>query len=402
MASISPEKRALILRAIQSGKSHSEIAKTLGVSKSTVSAVRNDKKAEPRDRVLDLEAEVAHLREERNAERKRASESARERGLFQSIVELLSDNITAIKPLSGAPPRKPKKGAIQEACVMHLSDGHHDEVVRPEEVGGLEKHDFSVSCCRAEQYVETVIDWTQNTLSPKFHFQDLYVLAYGDHTSGEIHNHVPRSAFQNQFKNCLAIGKLHSFMYRDLAGFFEKIHVVYLSGNHARRSKKKDYTGAQDNWDYLIAEIARLYCSDLERVDFLIPDSFSANIEIEGVGCNVFHGDDVPSYNSIPWYGLQRRQRNLCALPAAGPRVRYYFCGHFHKPSSLGDVDGEMLINGPWVATDAYSYNRFAGYTEPTQWVHGMNKKYGISWRLNVNLRSSREAEGPKRYIIEL
>ena len=29
---------------------------------------------------------------------------------------------------------------------MHLSDGHHDQVVRPEEVGGLEDYSFPVSC----------------------------------------------------------------------------------------------------------------------------------------------------------------------------------------------------------------------------------------------------------------
>ena len=70
---------------------------------------------------------------------------------------------------------------------MHLSDGHHDQVVRPEEVGGLEDYNFPVSCCRAERYVDTVVEWTQDTLAPKFYFPVLWVLAYGDYTSGEIH-----------------------------------------------------------------------------------------------------------------------------------------------------------------------------------------------------------------------
>ena len=103
-----------------------------------------------------------------------------------------------------------------------------------------------------------VVEWTQDTLAPKFYFPVLWVLAYGDYTSGEIHKACERSYYRNQFKNCLAIGQLHALMYRDLAAHFEQVHVLYLAGNHGRRTPKKDYLGANDNWDYLVAEVARL------------------------------------------------------------------------------------------------------------------------------------------------
>ena len=176
---------------------------------------------------------------------------------------------------------------------MHLSDGHHDQVVRPEEVGGLEDYNFPVSCARAERYVNTVVEWTQDTLAPKFYFPVLWVLAYGDYTSGEIHKACERSYYRNQFKNCLAIGQLHALMYRDLAAHFEQVNVLYLAGNHGRRTPKKDYLGAHDNWDYLCGEVARLHCRELGNVHFSIPDAWSANVNINGVGFNVSHGDDV-------------------------------------------------------------------------------------------------------------
>jgi hypothetical protein len=189
-------------------------------------------------------------------------------------------------------------------------------------------------------------------------------------------------------------------MYRELAAYFSKVCVVYVPGNHGRRSIKKDHHGAHDNWDYLIGEIAKLHSSDLENVEFIIPNSFSCNLDINGVGFNVFHGDDVRGALGIPYYGLQRRQRNMLALSHAqqGPRIRYFCCGHFHKPGSLGDMDGDMIVNGPWVATDAYAYNSFAGYTEPSQWLHGVKPSQGITWRLDVKMR--RENETPKRFLI--
>jgi len=82
-------------------------------------------------------------------------------------------------------------------------------------------------------------------------------------------------------------------MYCDLAPYFEQITVVYVPGNHGRRTQKKDHHGAHDNWDYLIAEIAELHCVDHENIEFVIPKAFSINLSIEGIGFNIFHGDDV-------------------------------------------------------------------------------------------------------------
>jgi hypothetical protein len=227
--------------------------------------------------------------------------------------------------------------------------GHHAE-----ETLGFEHHDFPIACARAEQYVNTVIDWTQDTLSPKFDFRVLWIPAYGDHTSGEIHGHGQRSYYRNQFKNCLAIGQLHSLMFRDLASYFDQVNVVYLSGNHGRRSTTKDYHGAQDNFDYLIGEMARLHCRDLKNVSFLIPNAYSVNLDINGVGFNFSHGDDVKGNGGIPFYGMIRRQKGFSALHAMSgqQRVRYFCMGHHHTLSSLSDLDGELVVNGAWVGTD--------------------------------------------------
>ena len=267
-------------------------------------------------RILELEAEVIHLTDERNRERVKNKASAKTQGLFRAISLEMDERIKPFKALPSQFECNPK-AQIVEHCVMHLGDGHHDQVVRPEEVGGLEDYNFPVSCCRAERYVNTVVEWTHNTLAPKFYFPVLWVLAYGDFTSGEIHRACERSYYRNQFKNCLAIGQLHALMYRDLAAHFEQVNVLYLAGNHGRRTPKKDYLGAHDNWDYLCGEVARLHCRELENVYFTIPDAWSANININGVGFNVSHGDDVRSNLGIPWYGMVRRQKGLIALGAA-------------------------------------------------------------------------------------
>jgi hypothetical protein len=346
-----------------------------------------------------LRAEVLHLKEERNLLRRELKTATRNIGLFDAVV----DEVRA-KPMKALPSARAKyqKGKIiEESLVIHLSDGHHDQVVSPEDTGGLEEYNFDISCCRAEKYIDTTLKWTQETLQ-QFRFPSVTVLAYGDHTSGELHGHVPRSHFKNQLQNCLAIGKLHALMLRDLAPYFEQVNVVYVSGNHGRRSTKKDYNGPCDNYDYLIAKIAEMQCSEIENINFSIPNAFSVNVDICGIGFNIAHGDDVRSAMGVPWYGLERRRHRLIALNTlqSGPPVRFFCGGHFHRPGTTAELNGEMIINGAWLGSDSYAFNAFSGYTEPTQLIHGVNEK-GITWRLPVRMKCEYEARGPKRYRVE-
>ena len=356
-------------------------------------------------RIIELETEVEALRSERHHAREQYRASRRELGLFRAVVEEMETRVTPIKPFKNLKPHgRRKNGLINETLVMHLSDGHHDQTVKLDECGGLEEYDFPTSVRRGERYVEKLLHYTQETLGKTYRFPDLWVLAYGDHTSGEIHNAVQRSFFRNQFKNSFAIGQLHGCMFAELAPYFDNINVVYVPGNHGRRSHKKDYHGAHDNWDFVVGKTAEAHCRYHDNINFTIPDAFCANLNIADVGVQIFHGDDVQGAMGIPWYGLERRTRRVASLhQAAGlPRVRYQVCGHFHKPAMIGDLDGELLINGPWLATDAYSYNKFNGYTEPSQWLHGINAEDGITWRMGVHLRNRMQyKEKPSRYQID-
>ncbi len=389
-------------------KAQGDVAKQFGISRSMVSDIvtgrayptvtRPDEAAG--ETIRGLEAEITHLKDELRSERKKSQSNSRIEGLFASIAKELENKVQPFKALPDARKRKPSS-AVEEHLVVHISDGHHDQVIRPSEVGGLEEYDFRVSCARAEHYVESIIKWSQETLA-NFTFPNLTVLNYGDATCGEIHRAVERSYFRNQFNNSLAIGKLYALMYRDLAPFFDSVRVVCLSGNHGRRTPKKDYYGANDNWDYLVHKTAALHCGDLKNVQFVVPDAWSANVEINGQWVNVSHGDDVRSNGGVPFYGMQRRQKNLVALSGVSnlPRIRYFVLGHHHVSAALADVEGELLINGAWPGTDPFAFNALAGYREPVQLVHGMHHRNGVTWRLPIKLRHDGEKRGPKRYEI--
>jgi hypothetical protein len=416
---IDPELENKIKEELEStNKSHVDIGLEYNISSGVISKIKRKysiqrpvapriitkiKSIDPTDeKILKLERKVISLKDERN-NLKRAYEAAqRKNGIFQALAEEIKSVVTPIEPLPTAPKIRYSGKRIQESLVMHLSDEHATDVVLPHQVGGLENYNFQVALKRAETYVDSVIKFTQRILKP-YEFETLYILANGDHNSGEIHNAVDNSEYRNIFRNCLATAQMQALMIRDLAPYFKFIKVIYTPGNHGRKTNKKDYYGPRDNWDYLIAETAFAYCRDLVNVEFLIPDSFSINLEIEGHGFHVAHGDDIKSWAGIPWYGIERKTRRLSALNCSSDKRVDYFCfGHFHNAAMQAALRGETIINGAWVATSPYVYNSLSTFTEPTQLIHGVHKDFGVSWRLHVKLRTANEAAGPTRYNVIL
>jgi len=357
------------------------------------------------ERIVDLEAKLLKVTNEKAELRRDYKAALLNRGIYRALAEEMQALITPFDALPAAEPRHytSKDRVVDETLVIHLSDEHADEVVEPHKVGNLETFNFPIALCRAENYVDSIIDWTQHTLT-NHRFKRAVILSNGDHTSGQIHNGEGRSYHGNMFKNALAIGQMQALMVRDLAPFFEKVDVVCLSGNHGRRTEKKNYDGARDNWDYMISEIASMHARDIKNVKFHIPDCWSLILDIEGYGFCVAHGDDIKSWNGIPYYGIERKTRRLVSLHnSIGKRVHYFVFGHFHAMTMAADLKGETIINGAFPATDPYSYESFSGYREPMQLIHGVHPKYGITWRFPVKIKDeSREARGPRRYSILL
>lgn len=406
-----------IKRAINAGLlTQKEIGKKYGCTRSTVSDIatgRIHKNVEPaitrvkpiggqpngdiETQNLSLVGTVETLREERNLLRRQLRSASKSYNIFESLVGQLEERIIPLKPKGSVyiPKRSPD---VEETLVLHLSDGHHDQIILPEEVNGLENYNFLVSTRRGEVLVDSVIKFSQQTLC-NFQFPKLVILAYGDHTSGTIHDAEKKSFFQNQFKNTLAIGQLHACMIRDLAPYFEEVEILYLPGNHGRRTPKKEYTdGAHNNWDYLVARLAEDYCGDLDNVVFHIPNAYSAILDINGFNFHVSHGDDISSSMGQPWTGLRKRHERMS--PIHGNQIDYYACGHHH---TRGDVEGngvEYLTNGSWPATDQYAYNKLGVAGTPSQLLHGVHPKRGVTWRLPVQLRTDDELDGPKFYNI--
>lgn len=322
--------------------------------------------------------------------------------LADAITSACATYIQPLPPLRGYKPTKVKKGAKLEHVVMHLSDEHADQVVHLKDTFNQEIYNFERAMRRGERYVEQVIEYTQQMFSNRI-FPVLWILAYGDHVSGEIHGSTQHSTFQSPTLNAFAVGDLHAQMIRELAPYFEKVNVVYVPGNHGRMTPKKDYNGPENNWDFVVGTFAKARCSDLSNVEIEIPRTFQAIVKILGWNFVISHGDDIRAWGGLPFYGISKRNQKLQAiLSKADIEPHYRVMGHFHQPASLSDAMGATIINGSWRATDAWTINSIMAYNRPMQLLNGVSEADGMTWQIPIYLRPKKveRVEKPLRYTV--
>jgi hypothetical protein len=346
-------------------------------------------------------SKMQRLTDRAKYDRKRLRVSLRNEDIIRECAEIGAAETTAFKPVK-IPTLSKRKEAVEETLVVLLSDGHHDQVVRAEEVNGLENYNFPITLRRGERFVDTILKFAKQTLVG-YDFNRLVLLSLGDSTSGEIHDAERRSAFGNQFKNSLAIGAFHAAIIRDLAGHFPQVDVVCTSGNHGRRTTRKEYAGgAHNNWDYMCNRVAQQHLINQPNVSFDIPNSWDTIVDIEGFSFHCSHGDDVAASGGNPWNGLQTLHKTNSGIHRGSDQgqpfcdakaIDYYCIGHYH---TLGSVDGNgvgYLCNGAWLGTDQYAYQSLRVAGRPQQLMFGVHKDHGKTWSLPIHLDGRDNAE---------
>jgi len=394
------ESRNIEMKCLQlAGWNTRDIAEKFSLNVGHVSRILRDTSfdGDPQDA-----AKLQHLKDAATYAKSRLRTDLRSEGLIQEAAEIAATSIKPFKPVP-TPKFKPRKKAIQETLVLVLSDGHHDQVVRSEEVGGLEHYNFPISCRRGQSLVDSTIKYAKQTLVG-YDFKRLVVLSLGDNTSGSIHEAERRSAFGSMFKNSFAIGALHALMLRDLSAHFPVVDVFAVAGNHGRLTHTKEYgaNGPHNNWDYAINKVAQSLCHDLSNVSFNLPNSWDSVVDVEGYGFHISHGDDVASTGGNPWTGLAKRHNRQSGIHRgkdsrqsfrdARP-VDYAVIGHHHTEGFTTGNGVGFICNGAWLGTDQYAYQKMGVAGTPSQWIFGVHKDHGATWRLPVQIATQDDLE---------
>lgn len=305
------------------------------------------------------------------------------------ILEHLNSSISSLpKVRQPAFPKKRNEKTAEEALLL-LSDIHAGEVVRKDEMRGLNEYNMDICNRRLKALVETITDLAINKLSG-YQFQKLNIFMLGDMVSGMIHEEL-MEVEGNIVTWTTDLAFIMAQMVRELLMIFPVIDITGVVGNHGRLHKKPRFKERYVNWDYICYQFLSLLLAEeikAGRVKCTFPTSFWTDKEIQGYRWLILHGDNIVSWMGIPWYGIIRATHKLKELQATQNTIFHFLAlGHFHNLGTLDMMKGEMIINGSVIGGNEYALGKMYTTSQACQMFAGVHKKHGLTWRYRIDLQ---------------
>lgn len=341
---------------------------------------------------VDRERERIERTRSLRAEREQLQAVAGERSLRAFLETAIGDAAAAFPPPTPYRPPAETPGTTTEQMLLFLSDWHAYETIAPERTLGLGGHDADRLGRKVRRVVDSAIRIKGRLERGGWRFPSLAVALGGDMISGSIHETERHSDAPNVVQAAWGCGLLLAHALRDLAAHFGEVHCVGVVGNHgrlpdARRVQQKDPTRS---WDWLIYQVARLSLRDVPWITWQLPEAYSAIFDLAGWGFYLNHGHEIKSTFSIPFYGIDRKVRNLRGvLERTGRSPDYYLFAHFHSPGGIRNY----VVNGSLQGPSEFGVEGLGVADPPSQWLFGVHPDHGLTHRWE--LHSGPGVEGP-------
>lgn len=334
------------------------------------------------------------LKEERAA-RRTAEDRLRDATEKLSVIQGVK---TSIVPALNWKARKPEIGkATVLTPLLFTSDFQCGEVIKPDEVDGLNRYDKDVFAERYRVLIERSIGLA-NTHVGNAAFPGIVYMRGGDAISGEIHEELART---NDLSSCPAVAWLvrhEAEGIRQLKAKFGKVRVISIPGNHGRTTLRPQSKGYVDfNYESMIAWWLETLFADDPAVTFFIPRSGDAYFDVEGWKVLASHGDRMGSRGGMGFVGpaatIARGHKKLYDnWTMTGRRVDLILTGHLHTSLKLELGYG----NGALAGYGEYARDIRATPDAAKQWLLFFHEREKISHQFEVRL-----SEFPRRIVQE-
>lgn len=304
--------------------------------------------------------------------------------------------VEQIEELDPTPPKwlspANAKSAHHAIPVSILSDCHFDEVVNPNEIGGVNSYNREIATMRLEKYFQTHIKLCRDYLSGVTYDGTVLMLG-GDMFSGDIHEELVQTNEDTILGSMLYWSEMLAAGIDMFADEYGKVHVPVVVGNHGRRTRKpRMKLRAKDNFDWFLGQLLARQFKDDKRVTFDIPESADCLVKVYDVDHMLTHGDQFRGGSG--WGGIfspiqrgdqKKRQRQ----EAIDQSYDVMVMGHFHQLI----WGGGFIVNGSNKGYDEYAFISNFGYEVPRQALWLVTPENGMGWQTAINTQD-RKAEG--------
>lgn len=380
---IGPAKEAAIRAAILKGIANPDIVKSLGVSERPVLRI----KREMREAGL-LEDQTEYEVEARDAAfwKRKATDAVRRAEDAEHALRELAG--LAKRPIAQPNWTIPKSGKPGRAIgLIHLSDLHVGEVVRPEEIGGVNEYSSAIFKARIRRMfaasVEILPRWASDC-----RLEGIALALNGDLISGDIHDELRRTnALTAHEQVDLATDEIAAGI-SQLADRFGNVVAYVTPGNHGRSTEKTHAKRmAALSYDTLIGNmLARHFGSD-KRITINVASGADIRFKLFDHMVRQTHGDSMGTGGGQGFAGPELpivrggKKIKLAAL-ATGQHDDILLTAHYHTSSNPGSI----LANGSVVGYSEYSLRIRATPEPPMQWLALVHERWGLRERMPVVL----------------
>ncbi len=323
------------------------------------------------DALIDEATERGELRRRLADERERSK--ALEEALTAARKSLdLMDGVSHARP---CPPRwvaSKAKGKHPATPALLFTDAHYDEVVRPEEILGLNKYDREIAYQRTDRAFKGAVKVCRDYITG--HTYDGFVLLLGgDNLTGDIHEELKETNQATVIESLIYWLEPMLAGIKMLADEFGKVHIESVPGNHPRTTRKpRAKLRAKDNYDWLMAQlIARELKAD-KRVTVRVTESADALVSIYDTRILLTHGDQFRGGSGISaalspmLLGEHRKTKKHASAARHGGEDMTYdlmVMGHFHTRYILPRV----IVGGCLVGYNEYAFLSNFEFAPPSQ-----------------------------------
>ena len=286
------------------------------------------------------------------------------------------------------------KGQLSLTPVLFTSDFQVGEVIKAEEIDGMNAYNMDIFVERYQKLIEKTIHLTkENTGATEF--PRIVYLRGGDAISNSIHEELAETNDLSAIPACRLLFQQEREGIKRLREVFGRVSVISLPGNHGRCTHKSHSKGyAHLNFETMLSWWLATAFEQDPNVTFWTPNSTDALFNVEGWNLLMSHGDKIgarggtgfigPAANIAKGHFKIQRDWNL-----TGQRIDLILTGHFHTSLKLE----RGYANGTLAGFSEYARDLRCLPDSAKQWLLCMHKESMISHSFEINL-----SERPVRF----
>jgi hypothetical protein len=290
--------------------------------------------------------------------------------------------LASIEKMDIKPVKIPKYESVKEELIFKSlrSDAHVGEITDEKHVQMLARYSTDIYKTRLNTWLEKVLKFREQDKN-SLGLNTLSIYHLGDQVGGE-------NIYKGQqfYLDLPLVDQLFTSVECEtsailaLAEYFPKIEVFCVPGNHGRPGLVGT-NHPRTNFDYIFYRSMKTALSGQKNVSVYVSESPYMLIQEGNYKVLMNHGDNVRSWQGIPFYGLERHYSRLHSL--YGTIVDVELVAHHHQPLNICD---RILMNGAFPGGSDMSINRMSITNIPSQKIFYFHPEHGINRESNLYL----------------